>query len=104
MFYRVIPSCIELYRVVAFSMTFQVVPGLLMVMDDNDNPRVQAHAGAALVNFSEDCPKAILATYLDSIMAKLEAILSAKFKGPHFDSNYRKKKQRRQATNQNATK
>ena len=59
----------------------KVVPGLLMVMDDNDNPRVQAHAGAALVNFSEDCPKAILAPYLDSIMAKLEAILSAKFKG-----------------------
>nr|CAG4643007.1 EOG090X00U8 [Ilyocryptus agilis] len=58
----------------------KVVPGLLMVMDDNDNPRVQAHAGAALVNFSEDCPKSILAPYLDSIMSKLEAILSAKFK------------------------
>ena len=59
----------------------KVIPGLLMVMDDNENPRVQAHAGAALVNFSEDCPKAILAPYLDSIMAKLEAILSAKFNG-----------------------
>ena len=35
--------------------------------------------GAALVNFSEDCPKTILAPYLDGIMAKLEAILSAKF-------------------------
>nr|CAG4640621.1 EOG090X00U8 [Eulimnadia texana] len=58
----------------------KVVPGLLMVMDDNENPRVQAHAGAALVNFSEDCPKSILAQYLDSIMAKLESILSAKFK------------------------
>ncbi|KAI9554129.1 hypothetical protein GHT06_019401 [Daphnia sinensis] len=57
----------------------KVIPGLLMVMDDNENPRVQAHAGAALVNFSEDCPKSILAQYLDSIMAKLEAILSAKF-------------------------
>nr|CAG4645347.1 EOG090X00U8 [Lynceus sp. MCZ IZ 141354] len=51
-----------------------------MVMDDNNNPRVQAHAGAALVNFSEDCPKNILAPYLDSIMSKLETILSAKFK------------------------
>jgi len=58
----------------------KVIPGLLMVMDDNDNPRVQAHAGAALVNFSEDCPKSILAPYLDNIMAKLETILSAKFK------------------------
>lgn len=43
------------------------------------NPRVQAHAGAALVNFSEDCPKSILAPYLDGIIAKLESILSLKF-------------------------
>ena len=38
----------------------KVIPGLLHLMDDNGNPRVQAHAGAALVNFSEDCPKNIL--------------------------------------------
>ncbi|KAK0159718.1 hypothetical protein PV327_010803 [Microctonus hyperodae] len=57
----------------------KVIPGLLMVLDDNANPRVQAHAGAALVNFSEDCPKNILTPYLDGIMAKLEAILTAKF-------------------------
>lgn len=50
-----------------------------MVLDDNANPRVQAHAGAALVNFSEDCPKNILTPYLDAIMAKLESILTAKF-------------------------
>lgn len=58
----------------------KVVPGLLMVLDDNANPRVQAHAGAALVNFSEDCSKNILTQYLDAIMSKLESILSAKFK------------------------
>lgn len=58
----------------------QVVPGLLSVLDDVENPRVQAHAGAALVNFSEDCPKNILTRYLDGIMNKLEAILTAKFK------------------------
>ncbi|XP_034952088.1 importin-5 [Chelonus insularis] len=57
----------------------KVIPGLLMVLDDNTNPRVQAHAGAALVNFSEDCPKNILTPYLDAIMAKLESILTAKF-------------------------
>ncbi|CAL7948610.1 unnamed protein product [Xylocopa violacea] len=57
----------------------KVIPGLLMVLDDNANPRVQAHAGAALVNFSEDCPKNILTPYLDAIMAKLESILKAKF-------------------------
>ncbi|KAI4464528.1 importin beta [Holotrichia oblita] len=58
----------------------RVIPGLLMLLDDNGNPRVQAHAGAALVNFSEDCPKHILTGYLDGIMAKLEGILTAKFK------------------------
>ena len=57
----------------------KVIPGLLMVLDDNENPRVQAHAGAALVNFSEDCPKNILIPYLDAIMGKLEYILSTKF-------------------------
>lgn len=43
----------------------QVIPGLLSLLDDVQNPRVQAHAGAALVNFSEDCPKNILTRYLD---------------------------------------
>jgi importin-5 len=56
-----------------------VIPGLLNLLDDVANPRVQAHAGAALVNFSEDCPKAILTRYLDAIMTKLEAILTTKF-------------------------
>lgn len=56
-----------------------VIPGLLNLLDDHQNPRVQAHAGAALVNFSEDCPKPILTRYLDSIMTKLEAILTTKF-------------------------
>ena len=54
--------------------------GLLLVMDDYANPRVQAHAGAALVNFSEDCPKNILAPYLDLIITKLEQVLMAKVK------------------------
>ncbi|EDO35645.1 predicted protein [Nematostella vectensis] len=56
----------------------KVIPGLLHVLDDLANPRVQAHAGAALVNFCEDCPKSTLHPYLDSILAKLEAVLSAK--------------------------
>ncbi|XP_018786475.1 PREDICTED: importin-5 isoform X1 [Bactrocera latifrons] len=58
----------------------QVVPGLLSLLDDVENPRVQAHAGAALVNFSEDCPKHILTRYLNGIMSKLETILNSKFK------------------------
>ena len=58
----------------------QVIPGLLIVMDDYANPRVQAHAGAALVNFSEDCPKNIMSQYLDQIIGKLEQVLQAKFR------------------------
>nr|CAH7769767.1 unnamed protein product [Callosobruchus chinensis] len=57
-----------------------VVPALLALLDDDAHPRVQAHAGAALVNFAEDCPKHVLSGYLDPLMAKLEGILTAKFK------------------------
>ena len=60
--------------------TFQLVPSLLQVLDDNANPRVQAHGAAALVNFSEECPKAILSQYLDVIILKLEEVLNSKFK------------------------
>lgn len=51
-----------------------------MVLDDNATPRVQAHGAAALVNFSEDCPKGILVQYLSAIMEKLEILLTRKFK------------------------
>jgi len=57
----------------------RVVPGLLHLMNDSANPRVQAHSGAALVNFSEDCPKNILLPYLPDIMTRLEEVLKAKF-------------------------
>lgn len=57
----------------------RIVPALLNLLDDNNNPRVQAHAGAALVNFAEDCPKHILVQHLDNVMLKLEAILKGKF-------------------------
>ena len=67
-----------------FAPTFQkkfhtkVIPGLLMILDDEANPRVQAHGGAALVNFAEDSPKNILLTYLDSILNKLLDVLIKK--------------------------
>ena len=48
-------------------------------MTDSGNPRVQAHSGAALVNFSEDCPKNILLPYLPDIMTRLKEVLEAKF-------------------------
>ena len=47
-------------------------------MDDEQNPRVQAHGGAALVNFAEDSPKNILLNYLDSILNKLLDVLVKK--------------------------
>ena len=54
---------------------FQIIPALLLVLDDYNTPRVQTHAGAALVNFCEQCPKSILISYLDAIVTKLEKAL-----------------------------
>ncbi|XP_071839523.1 importin-5-like [Apostichopus japonicus] len=56
----------------------KVIPGLLLVLNDHANPRVQAHAGAALVNFSEDCPKTILISYIDTVLPKIDEILQHK--------------------------
>ena len=50
------------------------------MLDDDSVPRVQAHGAAALVNFSEDCPKGILVPYLPTIISKLEQVLTSKFK------------------------
>ena len=67
-----------------FAPTFQkkyhtkVIPGLLMILEDDANPRVQAHGGAALVNFAEDSPKNILLNYLEHILLKLNEVLIKK--------------------------
>jgi len=58
----------------------QIIPSLLVVLDDFATPRVQTHAGAALVNFCEQCPKSILIKYLDSIVPKLENVLQVKLR------------------------
>lgn len=50
----------------------KIIPSLLPILDDFQNPRVLTHAGAALVNFCELCPKSVLAGYLDTIIPKLE--------------------------------
>ena len=53
---KVVPgNCFNIFFFVKsnYLFTFFILPGLLHLMDDNANPRVQAHAGAALVNFSE---------------------------------------------------
>uniref|UniRef100_A0AAY5F0B9 TOG domain-containing protein n=1 Tax=Electrophorus electricus TaxID=8005 RepID=A0AAY5F0B9_ELEEL len=67
-----------------FAPTFQkkfhdkVISALLQTMEDQSNPRVQAHAAAALINFTEDCPKALLIPYLDSLVQHLHVIMVAK--------------------------
>lgn len=56
----------------------QVISALLQTMEDQTNPRVQAHAAAALINFTEDCPKSLLIPYLDSLVQHLHVIMVAK--------------------------
>ncbi|XP_048834790.1 importin-5 [Brienomyrus brachyistius] len=67
-----------------FAPTFQkkfhdkVISALLQTMEDQSNPRVQAHAAAALINFTEDCPKSLLVPYLDNLVQHLHTIMVAK--------------------------
>ncbi|KAK7893324.1 hypothetical protein WMY93_022476 [Mugilogobius chulae] len=67
-----------------FAPTFQknfhkrVIEALLATMKDHGNPRVQAHAAAALINFTEDCPKSLLVPYLFDLVQHLSAIMQAK--------------------------
>ncbi|MCD7465041.1 hypothetical protein HAX54_000434 [Datura stramonium] len=53
----------------------RVLPVLLAAMDDFRNPRIQAHAASALLNFSEYCPPEILAPYLGVIVSELLVLL-----------------------------
>ncbi|CAL8094141.1 unnamed protein product [Calicophoron daubneyi] len=55
-----------------------VLPALVQTLDDTV-PRVQANAGAALVNFCEKVPQHILVNYLDGLVSKLEQIMNSKF-------------------------
>ncbi|ERN20418.1 hypothetical protein AMTR_s00068p00103300 [Amborella trichopoda] len=53
----------------------RVLPALASAMDDFQNPRVQAHAASAVLNFSENCTPDILTPYLDGIVSKLLVLL-----------------------------
>ncbi|ESQ41994.1 hypothetical protein EUTSA_v10012502mg [Eutrema salsugineum] len=53
----------------------RVLPALATAMDDFQNPRVQAHAASAVLNFSENCTPEILAPYLDGVVSKLLVLL-----------------------------
>ncbi|XP_024975878.1 importin-5-like [Cynara cardunculus var. scolymus] len=52
-----------------------VLPALASAMDDFHNPRVQAHAASAVLNFSENCTPELLKPYLDGIVGKLLVLL-----------------------------
>lgn len=52
-----------------------VIPALVGVMDDTGNPRVQSHAAAAVINFTENCTSEIIAGYLDGLLTKLLILL-----------------------------
>lgn len=56
----------------------QVISTLLETMKDQSNPRVQAHAAAALINFTEDCPKSLLVPHLYNLVQHLHIIMEAK--------------------------
>ncbi|KAJ6430753.1 hypothetical protein OIU84_018296 [Salix udensis] len=53
----------------------RVLPALAAAMDDFQNPRVQAHAASAVLNFSENCTPEILTPYLDGVVGKLLVLL-----------------------------
>ncbi|CAI7776152.1 unnamed protein product [Closterium sp. NIES-54] len=55
----------------------RVLPALIAAMDDGANPRVQAHATAAILNFSEAATPEIMAPYLDQLLNKLLQLLQA---------------------------
>ena len=64
------------------------MPSLLTLLDDYNNPRVQAHAGAALVNFFEECPQKIIINYLEVVVNKIEEVLNIKVKEVSLHSYY----------------
>lgn len=62
----------------------QVIAALLQTMEDQGNQRVQAHAAAALINFTEDCPKSLLIPYLDNLVKHLHSIMVLKLQEVSF--------------------
>ncbi len=71
-----------------------IVPALTEVMKDFNEPRVQAHAAAAIVNFSENCDEEILTGYLDNLITQLLGLLQNGQKlvkvGSELTSSYRR--------------
>lgn len=55
----------------------EVIPRLIACMGDNANPRVQAHASSAVVNFAEHLEPELLMPHLDTILTALQTLLQS---------------------------
>ncbi|CAH2351337.1 importin subunit beta-3 [[Candida] railenensis] len=55
----------------------RVLPALISMLTQKSVPRVQAHAAAALVNFSEAASKEVLEPYLDDLLNNLLGLLNS---------------------------
>ncbi|EGV64509.1 importin subunit beta-3 [Yamadazyma tenuis] len=53
----------------------QILPALISKLTNQSVPRVQAHAAAALVNFSEAATKEVVEPYLDDLLTNLLGLL-----------------------------
>lgn len=67
----------------------QVIAALLQTMEDQGNQRVQAHAAAALINFTEDCPKSLLIPYLDTLVKRLHSTMVLKLQEVQYIGSWR---------------
>ena len=93
-------NLLNLYCQPEFQIMFhnQIIPSLIGVMDDKENPRyqqssdiryhciyatnvqhlrVQSHAAAAVINFCEHCQPELLEPHLDSLLGKLYTLLQS---------------------------
>ncbi|CCH46149.1 Importin-5 [Wickerhamomyces ciferrii] len=55
----------------------RIIPALVSKLTNQSVPRVQAHAAAALVNFSENASKETLEPYLDELLSNLLTLLQS---------------------------
>eukprot|EP00301_Raphidiophrys_heterophryoidea_P025307 c8461_g1_i1.p1 GENE.c8461_g1_i1~~c8461_g1_i1.p1 ORF type:complete len:1083 (+),score=359.15 c8461_g1_i1:117-3365(+) len=55
----------------------EIVPRLVAALSDNTNPRVQAHAASAVINFAEHLNEELLDPYLDTLLVALQALLQS---------------------------
>ena len=54
---------------------YQVLEAIITVMDDENNPRVQSHAAAAIINFCDHCEPKIMEPFLPVLLQKLDQLL-----------------------------